>query len=49
MELEKNISHGHLHFLSKYICKFFGKVHAKHAHNDAKEILEYCKKSKCMH
>ncbi|GJX01470.1 protein FAR1-related sequence 11 [Tanacetum coccineum] len=46
MELEKNVSHGQLPFLSKDVRNFLSKVHEKYSHNDAKDLLEYCMKSK---
>ncbi|GKB13419.1 protein FAR1-related sequence 11 [Tanacetum coccineum] len=50
MELEKNVSHGQLPFLSKDVRNFLSKVHEKYSHNDAKDLLEYCMKSiLCRH
>ena len=46
MEVEKNIHHGQLDFLTKDVHNLFGKLRQMHAQNDAKDLLEYCKKSK---
>lgn len=46
MELEKNIAHGHLPFLTKDVHNYFAKIRKMHYQNDAKDLLEYCKKSK---
>ncbi|XP_071729218.1 protein FAR1-RELATED SEQUENCE 11-like [Rutidosis leptorrhynchoides] len=46
MELEKNLKHGQLDFLSKDVRNLFGKVFQKKSHNDARDLLEYCQKSR---
>ncbi|XP_071728846.1 protein FAR1-RELATED SEQUENCE 11-like [Rutidosis leptorrhynchoides] len=46
MELEKNLKHGQLDFLSKDVHNLFGKLYGKNSLNDAKELLKYCQKSK---
>lgn len=46
MELEKNVKHGSLPFLSQDISNLFYKVRKSNSNNDAMELLEHCKMAK---
>ncbi|PWA55515.1 Protein FAR1-RELATED SEQUENCE 11 [Artemisia annua] len=46
MEVEKDVPHGQLQFLSKDVHNFLSKIHEMHSQNDAKELLQYCVQSK---
>ncbi|KAI5442422.1 hypothetical protein KIW84_011481 [Lathyrus oleraceus] len=46
IELEKNVKHGDLPFLRKYIRNFFNKIHQDKLDGDANDLLQFCKCAK---